>query len=146
MIAQDTVAVTNRAAVSASSEGAGLRPDYWSGSTVLPRAVQHRNVLALHWRLGAFAWMTHCLFEQARFDEVRLEGGWAFARAEGAYVAIWAYGGLRVGAGGQYSRRELICDARTTTWLVECGRAADWGSFDRFVAAIPQEPVRNNGS
>src|SRR5262245_42886005 len=34
-----------------TEEGDGLRPDYWSGHTVLPRVIQHRNVLALTWRL-----------------------------------------------------------------------------------------------
>jgi hypothetical protein len=128
-----------------SSEGAGLRPDYWSGNTALPRAIQHRNLLALHWRLNSFAWMTHCLFEQGRFDEVRQAGGWFFARAENAYVALWAHGGLRIGAGGQYAGRELICDARVTTWLAECGRAADWGSIDHFVAAVADAQLESDG-
>ena len=69
-----------------SGEGSGLRPDYWSGSTTLPRVIQQRNVMSLTWRLTWRAWMTHCFFEQDRFDEVRLAGNWAFGRAEG-YVA-----------------------------------------------------------
>jgi hypothetical protein len=144
------ITLPNKAAIfwscpQTSGEGAGLRPDYWSGSTTLPRAIQHRNLLALHWRLTEFAWMTHCLFEQGRFDEVRFERGWAFARAEDALVAIWAFGGLRVGTSGQYAGRELICDAPVTTWLAECGRMADWGSFDQFVAAILAAPLESNG-
>jgi hypothetical protein len=144
------ITLPNRAAIfwscpQTSSEGSGLRPDYWSGSSTLPRVIQHRNVLALHWRLNEFAWMSHCLFEQGRFDEVRLVGGWAFARAEQAFVAIWAAGGLRIGQGGQYGGRELICDARITTWLAECGRAADWGSFEQFVNAISAAEIRCDG-
>ena len=69
-------------------------------------------MLALHWRLSPFAWMTHCLFEPGRFDEVRLESGWAFARVEGAYVAIWAHGGLRLGAGGLGQRGARVAVAR----------------------------------
>jgi hypothetical protein len=145
------ITLPNKAAIfwscpQTSGEGAGLRPDYWSGNTTLPRAVQHRNVLALHWRLTDFAWMTHCLFEQGRFDEVRQTGGWVFARAEDAYVALWAHGGLRLGTVGQYAGRELLCDARVTTWLAECGRAADWGSFDAFVQAILAAPLESNGN
>ncbi|HWQ14906.1 MAG TPA: hypothetical protein VNL77_19055 [Roseiflexaceae bacterium] len=144
------ITLPNKAAIfwsspQTSGEGSGLRPDYWSGSVTLPRAVQHRNLLALHWRLGELAWMTHCLFEQGRFDEVRLAGGWAFARAENAYVAIWASGGLRVGDTGQYAGRELVCDARVTTWLAECGRAADWGTFERFVGAVLAAPLESDG-
>src|SRR6266498_4688350 len=75
-------------------EGSGLRPDYWSGHTTMPRVIQHRNVLALTWRLSEFAWMTHRLFEQSCFDEVRfaeVQGGqWAFARLGDAYAGIWS--------------------------------------------------------
>lgn len=117
-------------------EGSGLRPDYWSGHTTLPRAIQHRNVLALTWRLNEWAWMTHCFFERERFDEVRFAGDWAFARVREGYVGIYSQGGLALGAEGQYAGRELICHAPDNTWLVECGRAADWGSFDAFAAAL----------
>jgi hypothetical protein len=135
------ITLPNRAAIfwscpQTSSEGSGLRPDYWSGSTILPRVIQYQNVVALHWHLNEFAWMTHCLFEQERFDKVQIQDGWVCAQVENAYVAIWAYGGLRVGEGGQYGGRELLCDSRVTTWLAECGRAADWGSFERFVEAV----------
>jgi hypothetical protein len=41
-----------------------------------------------------------------------------------------------VGEEGQYAGRELICDAIENTWIAECGRKADWGSFDAFVSAL----------
>jgi len=117
-------------------EGSGLRPDYWSGHTTLPRVIQHRNVMSLTWRLSEFAWMTHCFFERARLDEVRLEGQWAFARVNKGYVGIYSQHGMQVGDYGQYAGRELICTAPENTWIVECGREADWGSFDAFVRAL----------
>lgn len=119
-----------------SGEGSGLRPDYWSGHTTLPRVIQHKNVMSLTWRLSAWAWMSHCFFEQERFDEVRLEGNWAFGRVGKGYVGIYSQNGYQVGAEGQYAGRELICPAEENTWLVECGREADWGSFDVFVSAL----------
>ncbi len=117
-------------------EGSGLRPDYWSGHTTLPRVIQSRNVMSLTWRLSEYAWMTHCFFERARFDEVRLEGKWAFARVNRGYVGIYSQNGMQVGDYGQYAGRELICPAQENTWIVECGREADWGSFDAFVKAL----------
>lgn len=131
-----------------SGEGAGLRPDYWSGNVTLPRVIQHRQVIALHWQLHEFAWMTHCLFEPGRFDEVRLDAldqGWAFGRAGNGLVAIFASGGLRLGRGGQYAGRELICDARQVTWLAECGRISDWDSLDDFAAAIRAAALECDG-
>ena len=71
-----------------------MRPDYWSGSTTLPRVIQHRNVMSLTWRLTSRAWMSHCFFEQERFDEVRFEGNWAFGRVGKGYVGIYSQNGL----------------------------------------------------
>lgn len=144
------ITLPNKAAIfwscpQTSGEGSGLRPDYWSGNTTLPRAIQHRNVLALSFRLTDLAWMSHCFFEQGRFDDVRFAGNWAFARAEQAYVAIYSQHGLRVGDTGQYAGRELVCSARANTWLAECGRAADWGSFDAFVNAVLAAPLASDG-
>jgi hypothetical protein len=119
-----------------SGEGAGLRPDYWSGNVALPRAVQHRNVLALTFRLAGFAWMSHCWLEPGRFAEVRPAGRWLFLRSGRAYAGIWSEHEARPGTWGQYAGRELCCEARENTWLVECGREADWGSFDAFVRAV----------
>lgn len=119
-----------------SNEGGGLRPDYWSGNAAMPRVVQQRNVMALTFRLGNQAWISHCFFEPARFDEVRLEGHWAFARVAEGYVGIWSQHGYTLGTQGQYAGRELVCPAQENTWLVECGRAADWGTFDAFVGAL----------
>jgi hypothetical protein len=128
-----------------SGEGSGLRPDYWSGHTTLPRVVQYRNVMSLTWRLTRFAWMTHCFFEQERFDEVRFEDNWAFARVKGGYVGIYSQNGMRVGEHGQYAGRELVCDAQENTWLVECGRQADWGPFDAFVGALKEARIKARG-
>lgn len=119
-----------------TGEGSGLRPDYWSGHTTLPRLIQHKNVMALTWKLAPFAWMSHCWLEPARFNEVLLEDNWAFARSGDGYVGIYSQHGLQWGDYGQYAGRELQCTARKNTWLVECGRKADWGSFEAFQQAL----------
>lgn len=128
-----------------SGEGSGLRPDYWSGNTTLPRVIQFRNVLALTYHLTPYNWMSHCFFEQPRFDEVRFAGNWVFGRVNDGYVAIYSEHGLTVGEEGQYAGRELQCAAPENTWLVECGRKADWGSFDAFVSAIQGAPIESAG-
>lgn len=122
-------------------EGSGLRPDYWSGHISLPRVIQHKNVMSLTWRLPKYAWMSHCFFEQDRFHEVRFEGNWVFARLQRGYVGIYSQNGMVVGDYGQYAGRELICYAPENTWLVECGREADWGAFDAFVNAVRSAPI-----
>ena len=119
-----------------SGEGGGLRPDYWSGHTTLPRVIQHRNVLSHTWHLSDRAWMTHCFFEPDRFDEVVKRDNWVFGRKNKGYVAIWSENGSHTGRKGQYAGRELICPAEENTWLVECGREADAGSFKDFIKSI----------
>jgi hypothetical protein len=125
-------------------EGSGMRPDYWSGHISLPRVVQYKNVMALTWRLPEYAWMSHCFFEQERFDEVRFQGNWAFGRVGAGYVGIFSQNGMVVGDYGQYAGRELICYAEQNTWLVECGREADWGSFARFVDALTSAHIEGD--
>ena len=93
-----------------SGEGSGLRPDYWSGSTTLPRVIQHRNVMSLTWRLTWRAWMSHCFFEQERLDEVRFAGNWAFGRVGKGYVGIYSQNGFTVGDEG--NTRAASCNAR----------------------------------
>jgi hypothetical protein len=118
-------------------EGSGLRPDYWSGNSVMPRVIQHKNVMSLTFRLNDyFTWMSHCWFPQELFDEVRLAGNWVFVRVKQGYVGIYSQNGMKVGDYGQYAGRELQCWAQESTWLVECGREADWKSFDAFVMAL----------
>jgi hypothetical protein len=119
-----------------TGEGMGLRPDYWSGSSVLPRVIQHKNVLALTFRLNELTWMSHAWFPQALFDEVRFAGHWVFVQVKRGYVGIYSQNGMVVGADGRYGGRELQCWAQENTWLVECGREADWQSFDAFVEAL----------
>jgi hypothetical protein len=126
-------------------EGSGLRPDYWSGNSTMPRVIQYRNVMSLTWRLTRFTWMSHCFFEQERFDEARLRGNWAFARVGDGYVGIYSQHGYTVGSDGQYAGRELQCGAPENTWLVECGRKADWGSFDAFVTALENARIEADG-
>lgn len=117
-------------------EGSGLRPDYWSGSSVMPRVIQYKNVMSLTFRLNELTWMSHAWFPQELFDEVRWLGNWVFVRGKQGFVGIYSQHGMKVGDEGRYAGRELQCWAEENTWLVECGREADWASFDAFVTAL----------
>ena len=119
-----------------TGEGSGLRPDYWSGSSVMPRVIQHKNVMSLTFRLNDFTWMSHAWFPQQLFDEARFIGNWVFVRVKQGYVGIYSQNGIKVADEGQYAGRELQCWAQENTWVVECGREADWKSFDAFVNTL----------
>lgn len=126
---------------STSGEGPGLRPDYWSGNTSLPRAIQYRNVLALVWKQNEFSWMTHCFFEVSKFDEVRFKGKWAFGKVEDGYIGIFSQNGMYLEQQGKYARRELICPAASNIWLIECGSKTDWGSFEKFIETLSSTQI-----
>src|SRR5699024_9824720 len=83
--------------------------------------------------------------EQERFDEVRIEDRWVFARLEGGYVGVFCENGLTVGEHGQYAGRELICEAPENTWIAECGREEDWGHFEAFTNALRSSRVARQG-
>lgn len=129
-----------------TSEGPGLRPDYWSGNITLPRAIQYRNVLALIWKQNQLSWMTHCFFEPAKFDAVVFERNWVFGQVRDGYVGIYSHKGVSLGKYGQYAGRELICDAPDNIWIVECGGKEEYGSFERFVDLLRASKIeeRNN--
>ncbi|WP_420114153.1 hypothetical protein, partial [Pseudactinotalea sp.] len=128
-----------------TGEGSGLRPDYWSGNTTLPRVIHYRNVMSLTWQPSTYAWMTHCFFERSRFDEIRERGNWVFGRSSDGYIGIYSQHGMSWGRDGQYAGRELICTTLPNTWIVECGRREDWGSFDGFVDALQDAPIETAG-
>ncbi|MBI5032923.1 MAG: hypothetical protein HZB51_20575 [Chloroflexi bacterium] len=129
-----------------TGEGSGLRPDYWSGSSVMPRVIQYKNVMSLTFRLNDFTWMSHAWFPQELFDQVRFAGNWVFVCVKQGYVGIYSQNGIKVGREGQYAGRELQCWAHENTWLVECGREADWKSFDAFVGALSAARITLQGS
>jgi hypothetical protein len=128
-----------------SDQGPGQRPDYWSGSTNLPRVVQYQNVVALVYRLGSRAWMSHCYFDVGQFEEVRAAGNWVFARRGSAYVAIYSQHGMQRATEGPCAGRELQCASRENVWLAECSSEGAWGSFDAFVSGLTAAEVQSDG-
>lgn len=134
---------------------------YWTGEASIPRAAQHDNVgiylYAPRWppldgALDYFRWepYTHAYFPQDHFDAVVQEGNWTFGRKGDGYVALFSwrptrwlvYDPTRYATNGMVKPFDLIAEGGAdNVWLVECGRAADWGSFDAFRNAIMQASV-----
>jgi hypothetical protein len=137
-------------------------PGFWSGTASLPRIAQHENV-AIHvyspgyvftssFGLGVFTRnepYTHAYFPQERFDEVVQQGPWTFARRREGYLALFSYrpaSFLPMPAGVATNGLLQPFELRATggadnVWIVECGRQADWGSFDAFRTAVAAAAV-----
>jgi len=129
-----------------TSEEGGLRPNYWSGNSTTPRVFGERNVAILLYENDEITWISHLYFERDRFDEIIEKNGWLCARKGNGYVAVWSENGYEVGRLGAYAGRELLCRKPRNAWIVECGRKADSGAFESFVAAIAAvHPARRDG-
>lgn len=134
-------------------------PGYWTGEGSQPRAAQYQNVaIAIYapqfqsgtsFNLDPFRYRneTHAYFPHAHFDEVVQEGSWTFGRKDDGYVALfshqptaWRSGQPEVfqNAGLPF---DLVADGAQNVWIVECGSAAEWGSFEGFRNAVSDAPI-----
>lgn len=130
---------------------------YWTGDASVPRSAQLENV-GIHIYAPQYAmrnqapftffrWedYTHAFVPQDHMDEVVQEGSWTFARKGDGYVGLWSYRPTRwmdwdpavYATNGMEKPFDLIAEGGAdTVWIVECGRAADWGSFEEFRRAL----------
>ncbi len=130
---------------------------YWTGEASMPRSAQHENV-AIHLYVpqyrgrnpGLLSYFkyepyTHAYFPQDRFDEVVQEGVWTIGRFRDGYVALYSFRPAQwveydpsvFATDGMVKPFDLKADGGPdNVWIVECGRKADFGSFEQFRSAI----------
>jgi hypothetical protein len=109
------------------------RPNYWAGNGIMPRAVQHNNVLVCVYHVpedDPFPF-THAYFPRRAFDELAERGHWVCARRGDGFVALYSQHALR-----WESDEEIRVDGPDNVWLCEMGDRAQWGSFAGFVEAV----------
>lgn len=130
---------------------------YWTGEATMPRSAQFEHV-AVHVYAPGYAAendppldffgyqrFTHAYVPQDHFDEVELRGNWVFARQGVGYLALYShrapewrvYDPEVYATGGMVKPFDLVAPGGAdNVWIVEVGRAADWGGFDAFRDAI----------
>jgi hypothetical protein len=143
----DAVVFTSHPGTDDESGEHTARPNFWAGNRWLPRAAQHRNVLVCIHHVPADdpRPFSHAYFPRAAFDEVLQQDGWTFGRKGAGYVALYSQHPTRWGAHEAYAEAELRADAPDNIWICELGHEGQFGSFERFVAAIAAAPVRCEG-
>jgi hypothetical protein len=112
------------------------RPSYWGGQFRNPKTIVSGDVLAYIYDIPDVSGLTHCYFPKPDFDETVAGDGWLFGRKGDAYVAVYSLRKHTTTAGGMWKDRELLCDAKQNIWLLQAGCRADYGSFEKFRAAI----------
>jgi hypothetical protein len=131
-----------------SQEHGNARPNFWAGSARLPRVgMAGRTVICLY-RLepGVGLGFSHAYFPVAMFDEYRLVGGWAFARAGKGYVALWGDGDLVLTEKGRHAGQELRSRGPGQVWLCHVGRAVQDGDFETFCRNVAQHTPQAAGA
>jgi hypothetical protein len=98
----------------------------------------------------AYAGETHAYLPTERFDEVDLDGHWAFARRRDGYVALWSWRPVAWRAhdpgvtftNGLVEPFDLVAaGGAENVWVCEVGDVDRWGSFAAFRAAVTAAPV-----
>jgi len=135
---------------------------YWTGEASMPRSAQHENV-AVHiyapqynahnpapFDFFRYEPYTHAYFPQDRFDEVVQDGPWTLGRFRDGYIGLYSfrpahwvvYDPTVYATNGMVQPFDLRADGGAdNVWIVECGRQAEWGSFENFRAAITASHV-----
>lgn len=123
------------------------RPNFWAGNGLMPRAAQHRNVLVCLHRVPAddpFPY-SHAHFPRAAFDQIVEQDNWTIARSGDGLLALHSQHPARWADSGPYADVELHADAPENAWICETGTLQQWGSLDRFAAAITASTVAHDG-
>lgn len=134
---------------------------YWNGEASMPRSGQVENV-AVHIYAPQYAAKnaapfdyfhyepyTHAYFPQEFFDEFTERGAWRFGRLGEGFVALYShrpaqflvYDPKTQATDGRVKPFDLRAEGSDNVWIVEVGRAKDWGTFARFVDAVSAAKV-----
>ena len=142
------------------------RPNRWAGNLVLPKAVQHENVLFCIYRiLPDFVDFlnSHLYFPKHEMDEVVERDGFIFGRKGKGYVAVSAIGiGDRYwepkdlamfkhvyGEDGQAmfdkaQDYEYVVQGHATVWAIEMGSEKENGSFENFMQGFKKDALQGD--
>ena len=123
------------------------RPNYWAGNGILPRAVQHQNVLiCLHNILASDRFpFSHAYFPREAFDEVVERGGWICGRKGDGYIGLYVQYPYRWLKDEQGRVIEVRVDGPEAAWVVEMGEKGPWVNFEAFVEAVTTASIRCQG-
>ncbi|HQE81503.1 MAG TPA: hypothetical protein PLM14_00800 [Candidatus Hydrogenedentes bacterium] len=129
-------------------------PNYWAGSSTLPRAAQLKNVSIVVYNIaeGHALYMpndfdfTHAWVPKDKFDEVIERDGWLFARKGDGYLAFRSQHPYTwQDKPGIDENREIIVQGRKNFYICELGRRATDGSFKAFRDHIAAARVSYRG-
>lgn len=151
VLSRDVSVFTTHPARPLSDEGAlSGSPGYWVGGGRFPHVAQHENVVLNIWQPpDGRGFMektsvdyTHAHFPQERFDEVIVDGRFAFGRTGDTYGAFIGRYPLEYVEG---TTDDLVQPGLDSYWIFEAGSRGRDGSFDSFAQRIRNNAVAFDG-
>lgn len=119
------------------AQGEAFLPGYWLGNNRLPQVAQWKDVLVAIYTAGEGGLgFTHAFFPTYKFDEHKIQDGWAFARVGDGYLALTAARGIQMTKEGQDAYRELRSYGFPNIWICQMGNKSQDGNFDRFTTRV----------
>lgn len=152
VLSRDVSVFTTHPAKPLSDKGAlSGSPGYWVGSGRFPHVAQHENIVMNIWQPPAGKGFmeetivdhTHAHFPKERFDEVIVDGRYAFGRTGGSYAALIGRNALAYADG---TTDDLVQPGLDTYWIFEAGSRSIDGSFAAFAERVRANAVAFDGS
>lgn len=118
----------------ATCDDSGMRPGYWYGNGVLPALRQEHGMIGVIYNIPEEhpVHFTHVYCPKERFDQAVKEGNWLFLSKDQGYMALWCseetvpYDDVIFGC-------EMRVYGDEAAYLCVCGRAEEYGTFQKFV-------------
>lgn len=125
-----------------NTDRSSMRPAYWYGNGIFPAVKQRSNCLGTIYRIPDHypIHFTHLYFPESKFDEVKKDGLWIFAKKDDGYLGIWANRPLKA-----WDDVLIGCEYRSygseSAYVCLCGSRSEHGSFDQFISSCMQKNI-----
>lgn len=134
-------------------------PNWWTGNAVQPRVVQQGGAAITAYQAQAiqnllFGPRTHAWFPKNQFEEVvgpeaarcnHDSARWFFGRSGDSYVALLSARETAWADSGPWKDVEIRVDGDRNVFITQIGCAAEFGSFERFMAKVCLARVHISG-
>lgn len=145
------------------------RPNKWAGNRIMPKTIQHKNVVISMYNTNVamvptYTYHTHAYIPQEFLDETIEKDGWVFCRKDNGYAAIrpisgytdWGeaninynpFMGLKKededGNPLKVKNYEYMATGRSNVWICEMGSKDENGSFEEFITAFEKATFKGD--
>lgn len=128
-----------------NTDRSSMRPAYWYGNGIFPAVKQNGSCIGIIYQIPEHypIHFTHLYLPECKFDEVRKEGKWIFAKKKEGYLSVWSNQELE-----PYDDLLFDCEYRSygdvSAYFCMCGSANEYGDFDQFINSCKELDLEFN--